>query len=58
MLQLSRLPLHEIPGFEPFYTARKSYREDYEGLMEAVFKPAAHHSRWANKDPRRKQRGI
>lgn len=47
MLELSRLSLGEIASFEPFYNNRKSYQEDYEGLTEAIFKPAAIHRRWA-----------
>lgn len=47
MQRLIQLPLDQIPNFEPFYNPRLSYLEDYEGLMEAIFTPSAHHSSWA-----------
>jgi len=47
MMELSRLSLREIRNFEPFYSPRKHYMQDYDRLMEAAFKPGHEHRKWA-----------
>lgn len=49
MLELSRMPPEEITSFEPFYSQRKTYQQDYEGLIAGIHKPTPDHAAWAAK---------
>ena len=47
MFELSRLSSEEISSFQPFYSQRNTYQEDYEGLIEGIYKPTLDHVNWA-----------
>lgn len=49
MSELSRMPLEEIALFQPFYSQRKTYQQDYEGLIAGIHKPTPDHAVWARK---------
>ena len=48
IFELSRLSSEEISSFQPFYSQRNTYQEDYEGLIEGIYKPTLDHVNWAN----------
>jgi hypothetical protein len=46
---ISRQSSEEITSFEPFYAQRKTYQQNYEGLIEGIYKPTPDHATWASR---------